>query len=105
MAGDAAGRVGIDRIDRVSTAGRTMRVEVVLEVVLHVSAGRRGGVVLLVFQRPLLLGGINLAEIVDAAVLLGRIARPDEVGDGDGGQQADDGHNDHDFDERKARLA
>ena len=56
------------------------------------------------FQGPLLLGTVDLAQVVDAGVLLRGRAGAHEVGDGDGGQQADDGHHDHDFHQREARL-
>ena len=52
----------------------------------------------------MLLGAVNLAEVVDAGVLLGGVAGPNEVRDGDGRQEANDGHHDHDFYEREARF-
>jgi hypothetical protein len=57
------------------------------------------------FQSPLLGGGINLAEVVDAGIGLGGGAGFDEVGNRDCRQEADDGHDDHDLNERKAALA
>ena len=60
---------------------------------------------LLVFEGPLLHRAINLLEIGDAGVLLGRGARLHEVRDGDGREQTDDGHHDHDFHEREAAFA
>ena len=60
----------------------------------------RGGIGgrLFILQRPLLFGSVNLAEIVNAGVLLSLCAGTYEVRDGDGGQKTDDGHDDHDFD-------
>ncbi len=50
----------------------------------------------------MLLGAVNLPQVVDAGGLLGLEPRAHEVGDGDGRQQPDDGHDDHDFHEREA---
>ena len=101
----AARRVGVHRIDGVAAAGRAGRIRIVLDVVPYFSRTRRVRVGLLVFQRPLLFGTINLAEVVDAGVFLCRIAGANEVRDRDGGQQTDDGNHDHDFHEREAGLA
>ena len=57
------------------------------------------------FQGPLLSGRINLAEVVDAGIGLGSGAGFDEVGNRDGRQEANDGHDDHDLNQRKAALA
>ena len=78
-------------------AGKT-----ILDVIADRVLTRRIGVCCLGLERPLLLGAVNLAEVVDAGVLLSRVARPDEVRDRDGGQQADDGDHDHDFHEGEA---
>jgi len=56
------------------------------------------------FQSVLVGRRINLAEVVNAGILLRGRTRFDEVRNRDGGQQADDRHNDHDFYQRKARL-
>jgi hypothetical protein len=47
---------------------------------------------LLVFQRPLLFGRVNQAKIIDASILLRRGAGFNEVGDGNGGEEANHGH-------------
>jgi hypothetical protein len=101
----AAGRVGIHRADRVSAAAGAVRILVVLDVHRHVSRTGNVRIRLLVLQGSLLLGVVNLAQVVNAGILLGRVARPDEVRDRDGGQQADDGDHNHDFHEGEARLA
>jgi len=49
------------------------------------------------FQCPLTCGRINLAEVVDAGIGLRGGAGFHEVGNRDGRQEADDGHDDHDF--------
>ena|GEM_PF-4965301 len=50
-----------------------------------------------VLQRPLLDGSRDLAQVVNAGIRLRSGACPHKVRDGNGGQQADDGHHDHDF--------
>ena len=52
----------------------------------HVRERDRVNGAFLVFQRPLLDRAINLAEVVDAGVLLCRSSGSDEVGDRDGSQ-------------------
>ena len=56
------------------------------------------------FQCPFINGPADLFEVVDAGVLLLGGAGLDEVGDGNCGQQADDGHHDHDLHQGEARL-
>ena len=73
-------------------------------------AGQRAGrdrvrAVLAVFQRPLLDRTVDQAEVVDASILASGFTSFDEVRDRNSGQEADDGNHDHDFNERKARLA
>ena len=51
------------------------------------------------FQGQLIYRAINLAEVVDAGVGLGGLARFDEVRNRDRSEEADDGDHDHDFDE------
>ena len=65
-----------------------------------IGAGR-----LLVFQRPLLNSAVKLTEIVNAGILLRCDACLDEVRNRDCGQKADDGHHNHDLDQREARPA
>jgi hypothetical protein len=57
------------------------------------------------FQQNLLLRRINQTQVVDAGVHLRRAAGADEVRNRDGGQETDNRNHDHDFNERKARLA
>ena len=68
----------------------------------HGDGGTRGPVV---FQRELVGRRVNLAEVVDTGVGLRGGASFHKVRNRDGGQQADDGHNDHDFNQGKTRLA
>ncbi len=84
--GDAAGSIQLD-------IGRQVRV--------HRDAGAGG---LALFQSELVGRRINLAEVVDTGIGLRGGARFHEVRDRDRGEEADDGHNDHDFDEREARF-
>jgi len=72
--------------------------------------GQRGAdhvvrAVLAVFQRPLLDRTVDQAEVVDARIFASGFTSFDEVRDGDRGQETDDSHHDHDFNEREARLA
>jgi hypothetical protein len=57
---------------------------------------------LFVFQGPLLLGTINLPEIIDARILLAPFSGPHEVWNGYAGQESDDCHYDHYFYQRKS---
>ena len=101
MGRDAARRLRGDVNQRVAAARRAVRIlaaSAAPQVGRNVGrrhCGRRGN---LVFQRPLLDCSINLAEVVDARILLRGGAGLDEVGNRDRCQEADDGHHDHDFD-------
>ena len=94
--------VSTDRVDGVRTAGRASWERVVLDIRAHFRFTRTSSVLFLVFQGPLMLARLDLAEVVDACVFLGGIARPNEVRNGNRGQQTDDGNHDHDFHEREA---
>jgi hypothetical protein len=43
-----------------------------------------------------------LSEVVDAGVLLANLPSFDEVWNGNGRKETDDGHHDHNFDQREA---
>jgi len=86
---------GPQRADRHRCAGAT-------HVNHNIRRARRGRGRLTFFQTPLLLGGINDAEIVDAGIRLGGLTGAHKIRDGDRRQKADDGHNDHDFHQREA---
>ena len=100
-----------DRVARRKGAGRIRRAarERAKITAAHVGLDvrlRRGGVGgSLVFQGPLLLGTVNLTEVVDAGILLRGGAGANEVGNRDGGQETDNGHDDHDFHQREALFA
>ena len=64
------------------------------------SAGRE-----FVFESELFFGAVDLAEVIDAGVLLSGGAGLDEVGDRDRSEEADDGHHDHNFNQREAAFA
>lgn len=104
----SAVRVG----DGVGAAGRTLRGN--LDVLVRTAenglgsvpaghgGGRGGGHILL---REIVLGRrSNLAHVGDASLGLGLIAVLDEVRDRDGGEDADDGDHDHDFNQGEALL-
>ena len=66
-------------------------------------AGRRSNTSYLArFQSPLLFRRVNDAEIIDTGIGLRGLTGSYEVRNRDCRQQADDGHNDHDFHQRKA---
>jgi len=100
-----AGLRRADRGGRVGAVGRTARQHRALEVIKDVGCryGVRAG--LLVFQGPLLHCAVNLLEVGDTGVLLGGGTGLHEVWNRDGGQQADDGHNDHDFYQGEGAVA
>ena len=83
-----------------SAAGRAN--DRVLQIRGHVCFHNGGCGILLELERPLLDRTINLTEIVDTGILLRGGAGFDEVGDRDRCEQADDGHYDHDFNQREA---
>ena len=56
------------------------------------------------FERVLLLGGVDKAEIVDADAAAGIVAGLNEIGHGDRGQKTDNADDDHDLYQRKARI-
>jgi len=96
---------GVEGVLRINWAGGQFTVNAAAQIRLQVGADRAGAVLLALFQGPLLLGGVNEAEVVDAGVLLRGGAGFDEVGDGDRGQQTDDGDDDHNLNKRETRLA
>ena len=103
-----AGGLRINRRNGVSAASRACRPlpgSPTAQVRLQAALGHVGGTGLVVLQRPLLNGAINLPEVVDARIDLRGRAGLDEVGDGDRGQQANNGHDDHDFHQRETRFA
>ena len=107
MEGDIAGRAVADRADSVGAAGRASgkvvargQLDVRLDIAERDAVARR----LLVFERPLLHGAVNLAKVVDTGVLLRGRAGLNEVRDRNRRQQTDDRHNDHDFHKGEARF-
>ena len=76
----------------------------VLQVRGHVSLSNDVAGRFLILQRILLDGAVDLPQVVDAGILLRRRARFHEVGDRDRGEQPNDGHHDHDFNQREALL-
>ena len=74
------------------------------EVRLEVGISGGIGAAFALLQGPLLLGGIELAEVADASAGLRFLAGIDEVGNRDRGQQTDDGDNDHDFHQGESAL-
>src|ERR1017187_7855061 len=87
---EAANRGFADGVDGVSATGRAFRKlsadqpDVGLEILL----GANVAGLFAFLQRPLIFRRVELAEVVDAGVLLRSRAGLDEVGDGDGGQHS-----------------
>jgi hypothetical protein len=102
--GDGAGRGSADRGDGVDAARRTLGGD--FDELGAVAgdrgqgAGGAGGE--LAFEGILFHRAVDLLQIGDAGVGLGRGAGLDEVRNGDGGEEADDRHDDHDFYECEA---
>ena len=53
---------------------------------------------------PLLLGAVNLAQVVDASILLRQSPGVDKIGKGDCSQQSDDSHDNHEFHKRETNF-
>jgi len=90
------------RIGAIGRAGGRSARSATAQIGLDIGDRRNGVLRRLVFQSPSLLGAINLAQVIDARALLRFQARADEIGYRDGGEQADDGNDNHDFHEGKA---
>ena len=105
--GDGAGRPGVNSQNSVSAAGGAARPVAgsAAQVRSEHSGSRNRRGELLILQRPLLFRAVDLAQVVDARIFLRRSASAHEVGNRDGGQKTNDGHNNHDFHQREARLA
>src|SRR4051794_28891235 len=101
MTRDAADRRRINSLEGVVATGWAFRTST-FDITFNfgVSGGRASA--LFGLQRPLLLGAVNLAQVIDAGVLLGSGTSFHKVGDRDGGQQSDDCNHDHDFNKREA---
>lgn len=54
-------------------------------------------------ESPLLLGAVDLTEVIDTDIALGNSPRADEVGNRNGGQQADRGDHNHEFNQREGQ--
>ena len=89
MVRNGTSRVFGYRVDHVSAAGGTSRELTILKVTRDLALRRRIGSLFVIFQRPLLFGAAYLPQMVDAHVHLGRVARFDEVRDGDRRQHAE----------------
>ena len=65
----------------------------------------RGGVRFSLLGGPGLEGSVHLLQVVDTTCLLRRSAGFHEVGNRDGGQQGNNGHNDHDLHKRERPVS
>ena len=96
----AARRIRADRAVGVTAAAGAFG-STTFDQRIHFSGIRRVSSRFIRLKCPSFLRAIYLMEIVNTSGFLGVFARLHKAGDGDGGQQANDGHNDHDFDERE----
>lgn len=93
-----------ERVSAVRGARRNGTRSVELDVGSQVSAQGEGVTSLFaLFQSELVGRRVNLTEVVDASIGLRGSASFDEVRNRDRRQEADDGHDNHDFDEGEAR--
>ena len=82
-------RVGGHRIDGVLPGGWADWKCSIGKIRPEIGLGRCVGILFLVFEGPLLFGGIDLAEVVNTGIFLGCTARFHKIGNGDSGQHAD----------------
>ena len=101
----ARGRGSDCKVRSVLASGGTLRDEIPLKVNFDVV--QRVGIARLfvVFGGPHLSAGINLAQIIQARLLVGRAARADKIGDRDSRQQTNNGDRDHDLDQSPPRCS
>ena len=106
---ERAGRGVANRAIAVGTtsgAGRNAASGVQLDVRGQVARiADRGASGLAVFEGKFVGRSVNLAEVVDTSIGLRGGTGLHEVRNRDGSQQTDDGHDDHDFNQGKTRLA
>jgi len=95
------GAIGAAGRARRDAAGR-VQLDVRRQVAGKVDGGARG---FAFFQRKLIGRGVDLAEVVDTAIGLGGGAGFQKAGNRYGREQADDGHDDHDFYQGETRWA
>jgi hypothetical protein len=94
-----------EREGRISRAEGKAAAAATSQVGLDLAGHRGGSQVLGVFQRPALLGAVDLTEVVDAGIRLRSGAGAREVGNRDGCQETDDGNHYHDFYQREPRIS
>src|SRR5258708_7953293 len=93
---ETAFRVGIDRLVGVRAARWANGFCFAFDVIAYFLVNGCRARAFFGFQGPLLFSSVNLTEIVNAGIRLGRCARLDEVRNGDSCEQADDRDYDHD---------
>src|SRR6266545_1927026 len=103
--GKAARALLLSGMERVSATGGTIGFMLEVGALAEEVCVRRGGRGwLMAVQRPLQLGTINVLPVEGASSLLRDFESPSEVGNGDCRQQADDGHDNHNFEECESGL-
>src|ERR1044071_8375140 len=86
-ASERASRRLVDHVDGVITASRARWHRIALDVRRDVRVVNRGARSFLLLQRPLFFRAVDLAEVVNAGVLLGCGTGANEVGDRDRGEE------------------
>ena len=99
-----AGGEGTSGAGGVQGAGREGTCAATAHIRLDLGGRWSHGSSLAVFQGVLLLGTVDLAEVIDASIVLGLGTCFHEVRNGDRSQQTDDGDDNHDFNEGKTRF-
>ena len=84
-----------------ATSGARWFVPNVFRGAIQISRSRRVGTGFFVFQGPGRFGAFDLFKVGNAGRPLAGGAGLDEVRNGNGGQQANDGHHNHDFHQRE----
>ena len=70
MAGNTARRLGVNGVDGIDSAGGTGRHNFILKIWRNVRGGGNGIGSFVVLERPLLLGALDLAKVIDAGIRL-----------------------------------
>ncbi len=98
---DGASRIDADSRDCISAVGGTVRDGIAFNIRSEVGSDDGVGSNFLVFQCSLRFGSVELAQVVNARILLGSGARFHKIGNRDGSKQTDDRDHDHDLDKCK----
>ena len=99
------GHCGPGRVGSASRTGGKITRGIQPEVRPKRAKGIGGGAIKPVLRGVLLHGGIQLPKVIDASIRLGPGSDFQEIGNRNRRQQANNGHDNHDFHQREARLS